>query len=308
MIEVIKSGPLLTVQDLGRMGVRHLGVTLAGALDRDALRVANRLVGNDDNCAGLEITLGMAKFKFKDDHVFAISGADMSANLDGKAIHVGWNYQAKAGQTLTFATSAHGLRSYLAVRGGIACESELNSRSTDLMAEIGPFKSPLDDGQVLEIAAASSCEFQSVGTSLPTRAKTIYYTQDPRLQLDQEQIHHNMAKTNWQVCPNSNRMGLRLQVEDSELSHSHSITSTAVHLGTIQLPPDGNPIVLLNDCQTTGGYPILGQVIDAHLSSLAQLRGNQSVRFKAVDLATAIELNKKHQAEFARFNLALQNA
>ncbi|WP_105198920.1 biotin-dependent carboxyltransferase family protein [Pseudoalteromonas sp. T1lg10] len=316
MLTIIKPGPQLTIQDLGRFGHRHLGVSQCGALDSDALRVANLLVGNNEDAAALEITLGMAKLRFERPCCFALSGADMSANLNGKRIETGWCYRAEAGQTLTFASSSLNLRCYLAISGGFALEPVLGSCSTDCMAGFGGLDGQaLKEGQQVAFAT-SKFEWLNWGAKLPRRQGPIHYIAEPREFGLAAKLKLAFSEATWQVSAQSNRMGLRLQAEPTSadldesighnLSHALSIKSTAVAPGSIQLPPSGEPIILLNDCQTTGGYPLLGQVIAADLPRLGQLRGGHSVTFTPVTLAQARQLNQQHQNELNRLRLAMR--
>ena len=306
MLEVIKPGPQLSIQDQGRVGLRHLGISQSGALDSDALSIANLLVGNEENSPALEITLGMAKLRFHSPTLFALSGADLSANLDGQRIDVGWCYSVKAGQVLTFATSAKMLRCYLAIAGGFDCDSTLGSASIDMMAQLGA-----NNGQLLQagdtLAYQPTSRHRSLwGAHLPQRHGPIHFVVDPREHgLDVGSVKR-FSQNSWTVSAQSNRMGLRLGTENVEqrLSHTLSIHTTAVCPGTIQIPPSGEPIVLLNDCQTTGGYPVLGQVIHADIPRLGQFRGGDIVDFEAVSLEQALRLNQQHQAHLNRLRIA----
>ncbi len=309
MLTVIKPGPQLSVQDLGRVGHRHLGISQCGAIDSDALRIANMLVGNDENAPALEITLGMAKLEFQSATLFALSGADLSANLDGKRIDVGWCYEASAGQVITFATSAKQLRCYLAIAGGFEYAPMLGSTSVDMMAQLGA-----NNGQLLQ--ANDIVPYQKTtrtrtawGAHLPQRKGPIHFIADPRPHGLQASAADHFATGSWSVSAQSNRMGLRLATEyvEQRLQHSLSIRTTAVCPGTIQVPPSGEPIVLLNDCQTTGGYPILGQVISADLPRLGQYRGGDALTFKAVTIEDAVKLNHQHQAHFNRLRIAQEH-
>jgi len=307
MIEVIKSGPQLSIQDLGRFNYRHLGVSQAGAADSDALRIANRLVGNPDNTPALEVTLGMAQLKFCSSQCFSLSGADMSANLNGARVDPGWSYQAQPGDILTFASSALNLRCYLAFAGGIAATAELGSYSTDIMAGLGA-----NHGRALcagERIAIHPSNFhpQGFGARLPTRQGPIHFIPEQRDHGLTASIKSAFIEGQWQVAPQSNRMGLRLHWPQHErLSHYLGIASTAVSPGTIQLPGNGEPIVLLNDCQTTGGYPILGHVISADLPRLGQARAGAELQFEAVSLAQAETINAAHQHELNRLEIAMR--
>ena len=306
MLEIIKPGPQLSIQDLGRFGYRHLGISQSGAIDSDAMRIANMLVSNEETVPVLEITLGMAQFKFHKATIFALCGADMSANLDAKRIDTGWCYQAQAGQTLTFATSAKSLRCYMSIHGGVDCPLTLGSASTDIMAQLGGCHGQLlSAGDTLNYAHCDTPVTQW-GAQTPVREGPIHFVVDPRVQGLTEPQQAQFCAQQWQVSAQSNRMGLRLTsgAPADSLQHDLSIRTTAVRPGTIQLPPSGDPIVLLNDCQTTGGYPILGQVIKGDLPRLGQKRGGDMMQFKAVTIEQARNLNYQHQGQLNRLRIA----
>ncbi|MFY8273429.1 biotin-dependent carboxyltransferase family protein [Pseudoalteromonas sp. SSDWG2] len=306
MLEIIKSGPQLSIQDFGRFGHRHLGISQCGAADADAMRIANILLGNDENTPVLEITLGMASFTFTAPTHFALCGADMNANLDGQKLYCGWNYTAKAHQQLTFATGTQGLRCYLAISGGFKTQAILGSASTDIMAGFG-----LSQGHLLQSSdtlsyTSDTSEFVKVGAQLPSREGPIHFIIEPREHGLTKNVVEQLCHDTWSIGAQSNRMGLRLTPSNQlcSLRHCLSIRSTAVSPGTIQLPPSGEPIVLLNDCQTTGGYPIIGQVIAADLSRLGQLRGGDSIEFKAITAEQAAQMNADHYIHFNKLRIA----
>lgn len=308
MITVIKPGLLMSIQDKGRPGFRHLGIAQSGVVDSYAMVIANRLLNNADNDAVLEITLGLAQLKFECDTVIALIGTDMKVQLDDTAIYPGWTYTVKSGQTIRFAAARNGFRAYLACKGGIQCEKIMDSRSTDLTAGFGgPTGFALKEHDTLAIKPFTE-HWPKLGAFLPAKREVIRIHPSIHKELLTQHVVDEFSSNTWQVTPQSNRMGVRLSTQSQLLSHSHSLPSLAVAPGSIQLPPSGEPIVLLNDAQTTGGYPLLGTVIEADLSQFAQLKPGDSIRFEYVDIATANKAKAKLDAHLAQLTLALENA
>ncbi|GAA59339.1 allophanate hydrolase subunit 2 [Pseudoalteromonas sp. BSi20652] len=307
MIKVLKSGVQLTIQDFGRVGLRHLGVSKAGSLDPYAQTIANRLLNNNDNEAVLEITLGLCDLLFNCDTVISLYGADFKATLDGKPIYPGWTYAIKNKQILSFATGRAGLRAYLAVKGGIKSTELMGSRSTDLNACFGGLHGrALAMGDEIPITPYQQ-EFIKVGAmSLPQR-KLIRLHPSPHVHLLGELLLNTFASTVFKISTNSNRMGVRLENNKNSLVHSHSLPSLGVSPGSIQLPPNGVPIVLLNDGQTTGGYPLLGTVIEADLHQFAQFRPLDTVEFEYVTFEQAAKAKQKIDGHLHQLSIALKN-
>lgn len=307
MITVLKPGLLMTIQDRGRTGFRHLGVAQSGAIDSYAMTIANRLLDNDDNDAVIEITLGLAQLQFKCDTVIALIGTDMKAKLDDTPVYPGWTYTVKQGQTLTFSAAKNGFRAYLAVKGGISCEPVMNSRATDLAAGFGGTTgAALKENDTIPIAPYSQ-NWSKLGAISPPKRSLIRIHPSIHTQLLSQSTIDEFCAKSWQVTPQSNRMGVRLHTSSNQLAHSHSLPSLAVNPGSIQLPPSGEPIVLLNDGQTTGGYPLLGTVISADLYHFAQLKPGDSINFSYVDLATANAAQAKLDAHLQQLAIALKN-
>lgn len=313
MIEVIRAGVLTTIQDLGRTGHRRSGVCTGGALDTLALEVANRLVGNPPGAAGLELTLGPVVLRFTRAARVAITGADFHATLDDTPVYAWRSLPVEAGQTLTLRAPTIGMRAYIAIAGGIDVMPMLGSRSTDLSARFGGLGGrALKDGDRLPVgpvqAAARGGAFApgapAFGVKPPSwcglvhvepaahhragpMALAVRVIPGPEYASFSKAAHAAFWKEDWSITPNSNRMGYRLAGPVLEREKSSDLLSHAVLPGTIQVPPSGQPIILMGDAQTTGGYPKIGSVISADLWLLAQARLNQRVRFVQSSLEDA---------------------
>lgn len=301
MIVVVKPGMLASVQDLGRHGHRERGICPGGALDVLALTLANRLVGNADGAAGLELTMGGCELRFEQPTRIALAGDDFDARLDGRPLRAHWSVPVAAGQTLRLGganvgIAKKGLRSWLAVAGGIDVEPVLGSRSTDLKAGFGGHEGrALKKGDRLAFGAPRLDAAQMARRPFGVRAPDWALDAEPvgadepialRVMCGPEFEQFTVAsqkalwKAAWRITPQSNRMGSRLS-GDTPLARRRNVDmlSSGVIPGTIQVPPSGQPIILMGDAQTTGGYPRIGSVIRADLWKLAQVRLNGGVRF-----------------------------
>ncbi|HEY0165821.1 MAG TPA: biotin-dependent carboxyltransferase family protein [Jatrophihabitans sp.] len=287
MIEVLSPGPLATVQDLGRLGYSDLGVSRSGAADRGALRLANRLVGNDESAAGIEITFGGLALRLADAATVAFTGA--RCELSGH--RGGWNaaLSCPAGSVLTVGAPATGLRSYLAIRGGLAVAPVLGSRATDTLSGLGP--AVLAAGRRLRIgptAAGEPSDFSgAAGSGPPAGTPTLRLAAGPRADWFTPESLSRLFGSPWQVRPDSNRIGVRLAGNalglrsDAERAAAE-LPSEPTLPGAVQVPPDGQPIVLGPDAPVTGGYPVIAVLPAAELDLLAQLRPGAELRFAAV--------------------------
>ncbi|WP_338590876.1 biotin-dependent carboxyltransferase family protein [Shewanella khirikhana] len=303
MLEVLQAGIQTTVQDLGRSGVAHLGLPRSGALDRQALLLANRLLGNPDNTAGLEFALGQSSLRFNRDAWIALTGADFDARIDAKPVWSGWRSLIKAGQTLSLRGPKAGMRAYLAVDGGIQVPLFMGSASTDLSSGLGGLEGrALRSGDRLELGPERSLKHQ-VGAMQSPWDNQIRVLPGPQYPLLAETSI--LTDSTWQLQPSSNRMGGRLTGPALRLKAPLEMASQGVFPGVIQLPPSGQPIVLLNDAQTTGGYPIVATVIEADLWKLAQARPGQSLQFVLVDRAEALAACERWKQYFYRLGRAL---
>jgi biotin-dependent carboxylase-like uncharacterized protein len=306
MIVIRKPGVLASVQDLGRHGHRQLGICPGGALDVLALTLANRLVGNADGAAGLELTMGGCELQFEADTRIALTGDDFGASLDGVPLWPCWSVPVAAGQTLRLAganapgVKKVGLRSWLAVAGGIDVPQILGSRSTDLKAGFGGHEGrALRKGDRLPTGAsplnAAQRERRAFGLRGPDwgpneddGAIALRVLPGPEFELFTLAAREQLWGERWRITPQSNRMGSRLAGAELKRKRGGDMLSSGVIPGTIQVPPSGQPIILMGDAQTTGGYPRIGVVIRADLWKLAQAPLNGRLRLVQVDQPQAL--------------------
>ncbi|MFM7041263.1 MAG: 5-oxoprolinase subunit PxpB [Planctomycetaceae bacterium] len=298
-LTILGSGLLTTVQDLGRFGHRAMGMPAGGAADPVSLRLANLVVGNPANAAGLECTLTGPEIRFDCDATIAVTGATVSTLPPGRPIHV------ERGTVLSLGHVQRGCRAYLAIAGGIDVDPVLDSRSTYLPATLGGVAGrALAQGDVVPLGTVVT---RTTGTDwslasslavLPEAVTVLRVVRDSasRLPVDAWQMPYRTTSR-------SDRMGVRL--EGPSLPGSGSGTSIAVLPGTVQVPPDGRPIILLADAQTIGGYDVLGQVIAADLPLAAQLRPGDAVRLVSVDARTADDALHDRDSSLARAEVAL---
>ncbi|AKC69120.1 biotin-dependent carboxyltransferase family protein [Pandoraea oxalativorans] len=300
MIDIQRAGLLTTVQDLGRTRQRAFGVASGGALDPLACAVANRLVGNDRNTATLEITMGTCVMRFTSATLVALTGADCHADLDGTPVWSWWRFPVAKGQTLTLRPSRFGMRTYLAVAGGIDVPETLGSRSTDLNGGFGGFEGrALHDGDRIAIGhpSATARKAEPLGVRPPLwlsdpLAHRVRVLPGPEYDDFTSVTHKSFWENPWQVTPNSNRMGYRLAGPEPlarKKNRMHDLLSHGVLPGVVQVPPSGQPIILLADAQTTGGYPKIGTVITADLWRLGQARLGSTLYFSECTAAEARE-------------------
>jgi antagonist of KipI len=292
-IRVVAPGFLTTVQDLGRPGHAAEGVSASGAADPIALRVGNRLVGNDDGAAALEMTLVGGTFRFESDGVFALAGADAAARLGDRGVEPWRPLAVPAGETLVCPALRGGARAYLCVRGGIAVTPVFGSASTHLLTGLGGFEGRAlraGDRLLLGAQGARAPFPRAVDPSAipgyrigePFRA-----TEGPQASWFAPEAHATLYGADWGVAEGCDRMGIRLTGPRIPLRGPRELLTEGVSLGAIQVPPEGLPIVLFVEHQTTGGYPKIANVIAADLARLGGLRPRDSLRFEAVSLAAA---------------------
>lgn len=285
-ITVVRAGMLTTVQDLGRRGHRAAGVPLSGAMDALALRVANLLVGNAENDAGLEFSIVGPELVFSAETVVAVSGGDFGALPRWQPVHMA------AGERVNFGAARSGGRGYLAIAGGFRVEAVLGSRSTYLPAALGGRDGrALRDGDVLR---APGLARQVAGRWHIDERILPDYGAAPTLRIvrgaQADEFDGTLCSAEFKVTPQSDRMGVRLAGPALVRARAGDLSSAPVAPGTIQVPPDGQLIVLMADAQTIGGYPQIAHVIDVDLPLVAQLRAGDRVRFCEVTLAVAHEL------------------
>ncbi|MFC0180783.1 5-oxoprolinase subunit C family protein [Thorsellia kenyensis] len=288
MIEIIQQGILTTIQGKQREGYRSLGISLTGGLDSLSLQLANILVANTRDKAVLEITLGQFSAKFNVSTWIAITGAQTQISLDEKKLSIGWCYPVKAGQTLTIDRPNIGMRNYLAVSGGFNAMEYLNSPSTDLNTKLGGFNGrALEKGDILTINSTSVCPKSIKGILLPTFKNQIRAIPATEYSQFSKQSQYDFWHNSWQLTTQSSRMGFRLSGSTLKRESSIDMMSHGVIPGVIQVPPNGQPIVLMQDAQTTGGYPKFACIIEADLNYLAQIRLGDLIQFKPCSLEEA---------------------
>jgi len=314
---VTRAGFLTSVQDLGRTGFRQFGVSTSGALDSFALRVANLLVGNDEDAAGLEITLGGLQLRFEDERIVAWCGGEFDVQIGSWALPVGHVAHLQAGDELKFGRAQIGCRCWLAISGGIDVPVVLGSRSTDLRANFGGLEGRrLRDGDQLslgefrqsETAAAagiSSWTAPHDWASPASRHPSLRFIRGVNWNRFNDVTIQRFTQHEFTVSPDSDRMGVRFDGSELKREDETDLISEAVAPGTIQVPPSGKPILLLGDCQTIGGYPKIAHVITVDLAIAAQLRAGDGVRFFEVSLQDAHRLLMERQRDLERFRIGL---
>jgi antagonist of KipI len=312
-LKLLKAGMLTTVQDTGRYGHQKDGIIVSGAMDLMALRIGNLLAGNPESSAALEITLSGPQIQFTEDHVISLTGADLSATLDGAPLKMWRPVLATKGSMLSFGAPIMGCRCYLAISGGINVPAVLGSYATYLRAGFGGFKGrALQSGDVVPInsTAASHPAFKHRLSDITNQleseqvpwsiAPQLYpsYTETPSIRaikgpeydLFSEESKLNLWSSQFLISPQSDRMGYRLQGIGLTLEEPVELLSSAVTFGTLQVPPEGNPILLMADHQTTGGYPRIAQISTADLPILAQLIPGSWLQFQEITLERAQQL------------------
>ncbi len=289
MISVVRPGPLTTVQDLGRPGWAHLGVPRAGAVDPVSLRLANRLVANPDGAAALEATVAGPDLTFGVDTTIALVGGHVEASIDGAAVPTAQTLRIGAGQTLRMGQVRSGTRAYLAVAGGIDAPAVLGSSSRDTLSGIGP--APLQAGQRLGVAAAG---INPPGARLRVDRS---YSLDNEVRVVLGPRHDRATSSGlarllgegYTATPSSDRTGTRLSGPTVELvAGCPPLASEAMVAGAVQVPPDGQPIVLLANHATHGGYPVVAVVVAADLALVGQSRPAGTICFRQISRQEAL--------------------
>ncbi|GIM28036.1 KipI antagonist [Clostridium polyendosporum] len=327
-IKIIRPGLLTTLQDLGRYGFQRYGVIISGAMDQFSLRIANLLLGNKENSACLEITMMGPSLLIKKDTLISICGGNLSPKIGGYPVPQWRSVYVKEGSILEFGACVSGCRAYLSVAGGFNIQEVMGSKSTYLRAEIGGFQGrSLKENDVLEFSEPSD-EGINIIKKLSSMSESNYfaapkwfvsteilpkYSSNPIIRI----IHGGefekfSAKSRelfftseFQVTSQSDRMGYRLKGSTLELSQPLEMISEAVSFGTIQVPPDGNPIVLLADRQTTGGYPKIAQVASVDLPIIAQIKPGERIRFKEISIEEAQILYIQRELDIKKLKVGL---
>jgi antagonist of KipI len=311
-LKITRPGLMTTIQDLGRYGYQKIGVLVSGAMDGYSLRIANILVGNPEDTGALEITLTGPTIEFTANTLIAITGGDLQPVMDGWPVKLWRPVAVKAGSVLRFKGARTGSRCYLAVAGGFEVPRVMGSQSTYLRAAIGGFQGrALAAGDVLETGVPNDYANQmmrqllshgarsfmaakwGVGVTHTTAdklARPIRITKGLQFAAFKEKSKNALTNEGFKITTKADRMGYRLQGPKLELAQPLEMISEAAALGTIQVPPDGNPIVLLADHQGVAGYPKIAQVCAVDVARLAQYKPGDVVRFELIPLEEAERL------------------
>lgn len=274
---VEEPGPLTTVQDEGRVGRAAIGVGRSGACDRASYRLANRLVGNPPGAAALEVTFGGLALRSEEDLVVVTTGAPCpGAPHNGPA-------RLAADEVLRLGAPEAGLRTYVAVRGGVLVPPVLGSRATDVLGGLGP--APLAPGDRLrvgeDVEPMPGVDFAAVAGPTPGPVE-VTITEGPRRDWFDDEAWRRLLGQQYVVSGESNRVGVRLEGEPLARSRDGELPSEGMLRGALQIPPSGLPVLFLADHPVTGGYPVIGYVVDADVDRCAQLRPGQPLRFRTL--------------------------
>ena len=281
-LEVVATGPLATVQDLGRPGLAALGVGRSGAADTDSMALANRLVGNAAGTSCVEVTFGGLEVRSRGGVTVALAGAPCPMSVDGRQVAPYAVVWVPDGATLRLGAPTSGLRSYLAVRGGVDVTPVLGSRSTDTLSGVGP--PPLEPGRQLRVGRPTG-PLPGVDHA-PVRVPDsgdlwLRVSRGPRADWFTDAAYDALLGSPYEVTSESNRVGMRLDGAALERSRDDELPSEGMVPGALQVPPSGRPTLFLADHPVTGGYPVIAVVVRADLGLAAQARPGQHIRFRS---------------------------
>jgi antagonist of KipI len=292
-IRVVKPGLSTTVQDRGRFGYAHLGISPCGAADAVSLRIANLLAGNDEYAPALEMTLLGATLEFDERAWVAISGATCEAKVSSKTIEPNFPVEIPAGSILQCGSTTNGARCYLAVAGGIDVPVVMGSASTDIRGRFGGHEGRrLQAGDILRtggLKQARSRRLRADALEGVLRGSTIRVTGGAQREWFSDDSYADFLANSYAVSEQSDRAGLRLKGNAISTRETRQLLTDGIPLGAIQVPQDGQPIILYVDQQTTGGYPKIANVIAADMHYVGQLRPRDEVRFTEVSIPEAID-------------------
>lgn len=304
-LQIVKPGLLTTVQDLGRYGHQESGVPVAGPMDTFSHRVANQLVGNDAGAATLEITLLGPEILCDASTTMAIAGAQFEVTCDDRPVPIGSSFGVTRGQRIKFGRIVQGARAYLAVAGGIQTAPVLGSRATHLVSHMGGFNGralAIGDSVPIVDDAGPRPLRKSAGLVLPSKGRALLRViPGPQADWFEADALKTMDGVSFRISPQSNRMGYRLQGPPLVRTHDRELISEPLGVGAIQVPAAGEPILLMADRQTAGGYPKIGYVISADLPLAGQLAPGDFIEFNLCTQQDAVAALIARERQLLRF-------
>ncbi len=308
-MKFIKAGLQTSIQDLGRLGLMHLGIAQSGAMDPDSIKMANWLVNKPTNSAVIEITVTGPEIEFSQNMCIAVCGAEFDISLNKKPQLNNQTIQVTAGDRLKFGKRLRGNRAYLAISGELNLPLILSSFSTHLTAQFGGYHGrQLKDGDTLELLSIDN----PTNRIIPEQFRITYSGKYlircvPSIESSDfsKELSDYFYSQNYAVSPDSNRMGVRLNCDSVGLRNDLQITSSGLTQGSIQIPPSGQPIISSVDGQTIGGYPRIANVCSADISLLGQLTAGDKINFVLIERNYAIQIlkEKQHKTSFMRSKL-----
>ncbi len=299
-ISILKPGVQTTVQDIGRYGYSHFGISSSGAADLFSFRLGNIIVGNAEELAGIEMTLLGADFQFNSDAVIAITGSPFNLSLDRQEIPYNQSIHVKKNQILSVGITKGGARSYLLVKGGIKTENYLNSKTTHVMSGMGGFMGrPLKKGDMLEIDENRKINITDISNNLDEiDTSIIRINKGLQSSYFSDSTWADFTSKMFTVSEVFSRMGIRLKGNPIHSSKGNEILTEGIPLGAIQVPGGGEPIISFVEHQTTGGYPKIANVISADLCKVGQLKPGDKFQFELISFEDAEILRLEQEAIF----------
>lgn len=302
--KIINPGLLTTVQDLGRWGYQRYGMSVAGSMDHFATKVANYLVGNDENQAVLETTLMSPEIEFLCDEVISITGANMKPKINGEAVPMWTSLIVRANDKLSFSNATSGIRTYIAFSTGIDVPEIMNSKSTFLKGKIGGFKGrKLAKGDEIPL---KNKVIPDSGSYLPKKFdpeykedNTIRVVLGPQDDYFSKESIDTFLNSEYKITSEADRMGYRLDGAKIEHIEGADIISDGIVFGSVQVPGHGSPIIMMADRQTTGGYTKIATVITPDLSKLAQMKPGSKINFKKISIEESQEIYREYEEKIS---------
>ena len=299
-ISILKSGVQTTIQDIGRYGYSHFGISSSGAADLFSFRLGNIIVGNTEELAGIEMTLLGGDFKFNSDAVIAITGSPFNLSLDSQEISYNQSIYVKKNQILSVGITKGGARSYLLVKGVIKTENYLNSKTTHVMSGmVGFMGRPLKKGDILEIDKNNKINITNIPNNLgEINTSKIRINKGLQSSYFSDSTWAAFTSKMFTVSEVFSRMGIRLKGNPIHSSKGNEILTEGIPLGAIQVPGGGEPIISFVEHQTTGGYPKIANVISADLCKVGQLKPGDKFQFELISFEDAEILRLEQEAIF----------